>query len=169
MADNLIPLILLVMLLTGLWRRVPVYDTFLEGARKGLSTAVTILPCLVAMLMAVALLGSSGAMEALFSLLRTPLRWLGIPEGTLPVLLMRPFSGSATLALLEKTLTSYGPDSPEGQIASTMMGSSETIFYTASIYLAAAGVKRARHAVPAALIAWIVGGLVSAWVCGVLL
>ncbi len=169
MGDALIPLVLLAMLLCGVVRRVPMYDTFLEGAKSGLKTAVNILPCLAAILAAVALLTASGAMEALLSALSPVLTALGIPEGALPVLLMRPFSGSASLAVLEKTLTSYGPDSPEGRVASTMMGSSETIFYTASIYLAAAGVKRARHAVPAALLAWIAGGLASAWICRLLL
>lgn len=165
MPDLLIPAILLMMMLVGLIRRVKVYEVFLEGAQNGLRTAVTILPCLVAILAAVALLTASGAMDALLSALSPLLRALGVPEGALPVLLMRPFSGSASLAVLEKTLATYGPDSPEGRIASTMMGSSETIFYTASLYLAAAGVKRARHAVPAALLAWLAGGVASAWMC----
>ncbi len=168
MSDLLIPLILLAMLLSGVVRRVPVYDTFLEGARNGLKTAVTILPCLAAILAAVALLTASGAMEALMSALSPVLRVLGVPEGALPVFLMRPFSGSASLAMLEQVLAAYGPDSVEGRVASTMMGSSETIFYTASLYVAAAGVKRTRHAIPAALLAWLAGGLASAWICRIL-
>lgn len=168
MGDLLIPAILLAMLLCGVARRVKVYETFLEGAKSGLKTAADILPCLAAVLAAVALLTASGAMEALLSVLSPMMRMLGVPEGALPVMLMRPFSGSASLAVLEQTLAAYGPDSPEGRVASTMMGSSETIFYTISLYLAAAGVKRARHAVPAALLAWLAGSLVAAWVCGVL-
>ncbi len=165
MDEWVVPAVLGAMLLSGIVRRVPVYDTFLAGAKSGLQTAVSILPCLAAMLLAVALLTSSGALDALLSLLSAPLRALGVPEGALPVLLIRPFSGSATLAVLERTLQTLGPDSPAGRAASTMTGSSETIFYTASLYLAAAGVRRARHALPAALLAWLVGGLASAWAC----
>lgn len=165
MQDLLIPGILLLMLLCGVVRRVPVYDTFLTGAKSGLQTAVNILPCLAAMLAAVALLTASGAMERLLAALSPLLSLLGVPEGALPVLLMRPFSGSASLAVLEQTFAAYGPDSLEGRVASTVMGSSETIFYTCSIYLAAAGVRRARHAVPAALLAWLAGGVASAWAC----
>lgn len=165
MNDWVVPAILLLMLLCGLVRRVQVYDVFLEGARAGLRTAWDVLPCLTAMLAAVALLTASGAMEALLSGLAPALQRLGVPEGALPVLLIRPFSGSATMAMLENTLAIYGPDSPEGRTASVMMGSSETIFYTASLYLAAAGVRRARHAIPAALLAWLAGGLASAWLC----
>ncbi len=168
MHDLLIPLILLAMLLSGVIRRVPVYDAFLEGAKSGLKTAVNILPCLIGILAAIALLTSSGAMETLLGALAPVMKLLGMPEGVLPVFLMRPFSGSASLAILEKILLIYGPDSFEGRTASTMMGSSETIFYTATLYLAAAGVKRARHAIPAALLAWMVGGLASAWFCRIL-
>ena len=167
MADWLAPAILLFMLLAGIVKRVPVYDTFLTGAKSGLQTAIDILPALCAMLAAIALLTASGAMEALLFAISPLMKRLGVPEGAVPVMLMRPFSGSATLALLEKTLTAYGPDSQTGRVASTMMGSSETIFYTVSLYLGAAGIKRARHAIPAALIAWLAGGLASAWLCRV--
>ena len=167
MADFLIPAILLLMLLAGIVRRVPVYDAFLSGAKSGLQTAVDILPALCAMLFAVALLVASGAMETLLIFISPLMKRLGVPEGAVPVMLMRPFSGSATLALLERTLQTHGPDSQAGRVASTMMGSSETIFYTVSLYLGAAGIKRSRHAIPAALIAWLAGGLASAWLCGV--
>lgn len=168
MHDALIPAILLLMLLSGVVKRVPVYDAFLSGAKNGLQTAIEILPALAAMLAAVALLTASGAMETLLQAVAPLLKWLGVPEGALPVMLMRPFSGSATLALLEKTLATYGPDSHDARVASTMMGSSETIFYTVSLYLGAAGIKRAGHAVPAALVAWLIGGLASAWICNLM-
>ena len=167
MSDWIVPALLLMMLLAGLVKRVPVYDTFLSGAKSGLQTALDILPALCAMLAATALLTASGAMEALLIAISPLMKRLGVPEGAIPVMLMRPFSGSATLALLEKTLSTYGPDSRTGRVASTMMGSSETIFYTVSLYLGAAGIKRSRHAIPAALIAWLAGGLASAWLCGI--
>lgn len=163
MSDAVIPAILLMILLCGVIRRAPVYDAFLIGAKAGLKTAASILPCLCAMLLAVSLLSAAGALEALLVFCSPALRFLGVPEGALPVLLMRPFSGSAALAVLERTLAQYGADSAAGRCASVMMGSSETIFYTMTLYLGAAGVKRAPRALPAALLAWLAGGLASAW------
>jgi spore maturation protein B len=164
-ADAVVPGILLVILLIGLWRRVPVYEVFLEGAKKGLRAAAETLPCLVGMLAFIGLLIQSGALAALTDACAPLLKGLGIPAGALPVMLTRPFSGSATLAMLEGTLARFGPDSLEGRVASAMMGSSETIFYTLPLYLAAAKVKKARYAVPAALIAWLVGGIAAAAAC----
>ncbi|MEG0767879.1 MAG: spore maturation protein [Clostridia bacterium] len=165
MTDMIVPLVILFVIVLGIWRRVPVYETFLIGARKGLYTAVDVLPCLIAMLTFIALLIRSGVMESLAHACAPILELVGIPKGVLPMLLIRPFSGSAALAMLEQTMAQFGPDSIEGRTASTLMGSSETIFYTVSLYLAAAGVKRARYAVPAALLAWIVGGIAAAFVC----
>jgi len=165
--DIVAPVLILAILLYGMIRRVPVYDAFLSGAKKGLRTAADIMPILVGMLTFVAFLVHSGALEAFLRFCSPVMSALGIPEGSAPVLLIRPFSGSAALAMLERTLADYGPDSPEGRIASVMMGSSETIFYTLPLYLSAARVKKSRYTVPAALIAWLVGGVASAWACRV--
>lgn len=167
-ADIVVPTLLMVILGFGLWKRVPVYDVFLEGAKKGVRTALEILPCLVAMLTFVAMLVQSGALAALTRACAPLLTRLGIPEAVLPTMLIRPFSGSATLAMLEQTMAQYGPDSPEARVASAMMGSSETIFYTLPLYLAAAKVRKSRYAVPAALLTWLVGGIAAAWVCKVM-
>ena len=164
-ADIVVPILILFILGFGLFKRVPVYETFLDGAKRGLRTALEILPCLVAMLTFVAMLVQSGALAALTRACAPLLTRLGIPEAVLPTLLIRPFSGSATLAMLEQTMAQFGPDSPEGRVASAMMGSSETIFYTLPLYLAAAKVRKSRYAVPAALITWLVGGVAAAWAC----
>ncbi|MDR1600168.1 MAG: spore maturation protein [Oscillospiraceae bacterium] len=163
MTDLVLPLFILGVVVYGLIRRVGVYDAFLEGATQGLRSAVNVLPCLVGMLSFIALLVRSGALGAFAGWCAPALRLLGIPEGALPVLMVRPFSGSAALAMLEETFRRYGPDSVEGRAASVMMGSSETIFYTLPLYFAAAKVRRSRYAIPAALIAWLVGGVAAAW------
>jgi spore maturation protein B len=144
-----------------------VYDTFVEGAKTGLDTAVSILPTLVAMLVFIAMLVSSGALSQLMRFASPLLRVFGIPEGALAVMIVRPFSGSAALAMLEQTFQTYGVDSIEARAASAMMGSSETIFYTLPLYLAAAKVRKSRYAAPAALIAWFVGCVAAAWACKV--
>ena len=88
----------------------------------------------------------------------------GIPEETIPLMLLRPVSGSASLAVLREILENYGPDSRIGLVASVMMGSSETVFYTCGVYLGAAGVKKSRHIIPASLLAWLAGSLAAGWV-----
>lgn len=149
-------------LLLGAIKRVPLYDTFVAGAKKGLQTAAKILPNLAAMLIAISLLKASGLMDAVQNLLSPLLDSMGIPNGAAPLMLMRPFSGSGSLAMLKNIMNSYGPDSRTGLIACTLMGSSETIFYTLGIYMAAGKINRCRYALAAALIAW----LTAAWVAG---
>ena len=160
----ILPIFILLCILCGAIRRVPVYDAFLEGAKEGLHTAKSILPALIAMLCAIRAFAACGLMDGLCDLLSPVLALLGIPRETLPLMMMRPLSGSASLAMLQSILETYGPDSRIGIIASVMMGSTETIFYTCGIYLSAAGVKKSRHAIPCALIAWLVSSLAAGWI-----
>ena len=159
----LLPIFLLLCLFLGAWRRVPVYDAFLDGAKNGLETAKNILPALIAMLCAIRAFTACGLMDALCDLCAPLLSCLGIPKETIPLMLLRPLSGSASLAMLREILENHGPDSRIGMVASVMMGSSETMFYTCGIYLGAAGVKKSRHIIPAALIAWLFGSIAAAW------
>lgn len=159
----LLPVFLLLCLLLGVWKRIPVYDAFLEGAKKGLGTAKNILPALIAMLCAIRAVRACGLMDAFCDGCGPLFLRLGIPEEVIPLMLLRPLSGSASLAMLREILALYGPDSRIGLIASVMMGSSETVFYTCGVYLGAAGVKKSRHIIPAALIAWFLGSIAAAW------
>ena len=153
----LIPALLLGVSALALGRRVDVYDVLLAGGKRGLELVKSILPALVMLLTAVELLRASGAMEALTRLLAPASAWLGIPPETLPLVLVRPLSGSAALAVGAELMTTYGPDSLIGRTAAIMLGSTETTFYTVSVYFAAAGVKRSRYAIPAALAADLTG------------
>ncbi len=161
MSAAALPLFVLLCLAVGVCRRTPVYDAFLEGAREGLGTAGRILPSLIAMLCAIRAFSACGLMDAVSGLLAPAAARVGIPGETLPLMLLRPLSGTASLALLKTVLETCGPDSRAGLVASVMMGSSETVFYTCGIYLAAAGVKNSRHTVPCALIAWLVGAVAA--------
>ena len=154
-------LFLLLCLSCGLVRRVPVYDAFLEGAREGIDTARYILPSLVAMLCAIRAFSACGLMERLCGWLEPAAAWVNLPRETLPLMLFKPLSGSASLAMLREILNDCGPDSRAGLAASVMMGSSETVFYTCGVYLAAAGVKKSRHIVPCALAAWLAGSIAA--------
>jgi len=141
----------------GFVRRVDLYDAFTYGAKEGLSAAVHILPYLATTLIGVHVLRDSGLLERMYDLLAPVMHGLGLTEGVTPLILIRPFSGSAALAVLTDILHQYGPDSRTGLLASTMMGSGETVFYTCALYLSAAQVKKSRYIIPVSLITWLVG------------
>ncbi len=160
-----LPVIILVILGTGLFRNVRVFDAFAEGASEGLKTVIRILPSLVGILTAVGVFRASGALDFLIYLLKPAASLLGVPAETMPLALLRPVSGSASLALVSDILRQYGPDSYVGRVASTMMGSTETIFYTLAVYYGSTGIKNIRYTLLAALIADGVSVVASAWVC----
>lgn len=150
MTDYIIPLLLAGVALFALGRRENVYEELLTGAAGGLKLLVSIVPALIALLTAVHMLRASGAMEAAASFLSPVFSFLGIPPETAALVLVRPISGSAALAVGADLMAQYGPDSPIGRTAAIMLGSTETTFYTISVYFGAAGVRRTRYAVPAA-------------------
>lgn len=153
--------LLAIAMVIAMIRRVEVYTAFTTGAREGMETAMRILPGLAAIFVALRMLEASGLMHALCGALAPVAAWLGLPEGVMPLLLLRPLSGSASLGMLADILRQYGPDSRTGLVASAMMGSGETVLYTCVLYLAAAGVKKSRYIIPASLLGWIVGCAVA--------
>ena len=150
-----------VILLIGLVRRVDGYAAFTEGAREGLKTAVHIAPTLCAALLMTAALRGSGLLDAAEAVLRPALGWLGIPAELLPFMLLRPVSGSGALSALGELMAQYGADSDIARMAAAMMGSSETVLYVVPVYLGAAGMKKARYVLPAALLSMAVGMTVA--------
>ena len=165
MGDKIVPLLAAAIVLLGVWRRVPVYDTFVRGAKEGLKTAVSIAPFLIAILPVTALLQASGVMSKLSELLSPALSALRLPAEAVPLMLLRPFSGSGSLGMLEGVFAACGPDSRAGRVASVAVGANDTIFYILALYMGAAGVKRSRYAVPAALLAWAAGCVAAGFVC----
>ena len=149
----------------GLHMRVNVYEAFVAGAKEGLTTLVTIAPYLAAILTATALLRESGAMDALTGLLSPVFCALGLPAQTAGVILLRPLSGSAAIAAVEDVLDLCGADSRAGFLACVLCGAGETVFFTSSLYLGAAGVRRSRYALPAALAAYIAGVIAAGILC----
>ena len=162
-SDYLIPLLLAGAALYALCRRVDVFSALTTGAGEELSVVLRILPPLVALLTAVYMLRASGALELLTELLTPVLTFLGIPPETVGLLLIRPVSGSGALAVGSDIMQTYGPDSTIGRTAAVMLGSTETTFYTVAVYYGAAGIRRTRHTIPAALAADIAGFLAAAW------
>lgn len=147
----------------GAGRRTDVYGALTRGAGEGLSTLLRILPALVGLLTAVSMLRASGAMEFLSQLCAPVLEFLGLPPEVLPLMLVRPVSGSGALAAASEVIAACGTDSYPGRVAAVMLGSTETTFYTIAVYFGSAGIHRTRHAIPAALTADLTGFLASAW------
>ena len=148
--------------LWGVLSGTDVCEAMLDGIKDGLGVLLRIFPSLVALLTAVYMLRASGALEALTAQLSPLLTLLGIPPETAPLMLLRPVSGSGALAAATELIGQYGPDSYIGRTAAVMLGSTETTFYVIAVYFGAAGIKRTRWAVPAALCADITGFAVSA-------
>lgn len=151
-------------LLMAVWRRVNAYEAFIEGAKDGFHTAVTIIPYLVAMLVAIAVFRASGALELLMGAARSAVLGLGFDArwiDGLPTALMKPFSGSGARAMMIDTMQTHGADSFAGRLASIVQGSTETTFYVLAVYFGAVGIKRVRHAVACGLIADVAGILAA--------
>ena len=163
MLDLLIPGLMIVTACAALAKRQDVYGALLEGGLDGLKLLVTIVPALVVLLTAVHMLRASGAIELLTKWLSPVAAAVGIPAETLPLVLLRPISGSAALAVGADLMSVHGPDSLIGRMAAVMLGSTETTFYTISVYFGAAGVKKTRYTIPAALIADVTGFLAASF------
>lgn len=155
-------------LLIGILKRVPVYESFIEGAKEGFDVSKNLLPYLVAMLCAVGILRASGALDVVLDMIRylaDSFYWDTRFVDALPTALVKPFSGSAARAMLIDTMITHGVDSFPSLLAATVQGSTETTFYVLAVYFGAVGIQRARHAVACALFADLVGVLASIGVC----
>ena len=163
MFSMVVPLTIGGVALYGVFRGIDVYDALLRGAGEGLEVLFRIVPALVALMTAVYMLRASGALELAARALAPLLDRAGIPGEVLPLMLVRPISGSAALGVGAELIGAYGPDSYLGRVAAVMLGSTETTFYTIAVYFGAVGVSRTRYAIPAALCADLTGFLAAAW------
>ncbi|WP_371370832.1 spore maturation protein [Sporomusa aerivorans] len=160
-----IPVVLLLIPVIGYLRKVKVYEAFIEGAGEGFQTAIRILPCLVAMLVAISVFRASGAMDACVAFLAPALDILGIPSELVPLAIMRPLSGSGSLGLATELLNTYGPDSLVGKIASTVLASTDTTFYVLTVYFGAISISNPRYALLVGLSGDIASFLLSVYIC----
>lgn len=153
MTDYIVPILLLVASVLALRKRENTYDLLLDGAAEGLKLLITLIPTLILLLTAITMFRASGAMEWISKWLSPVFSFFGIPPETALLVLIRPFSGSAALAAGTELMQTYGVDSFIGKTAAIMLGSTETTFYAISVYFGAAGIRKTRYTVPAALIA----------------
>lgn len=158
-----VPLMICLIVVYGLIKRINVYDSFVSGAKEGAENMLQIIAPLVGLMVGIYMLRTSGALELLTRLLRPVFDILKIPAEVLPLALLRPVSGSGSVAIVNDIFKSFGPDSLIGKTASVMMGSTETTFYTVAVYFGAIGVKKHRHTLKAALLADLSGMLLAVW------
>ena len=162
-----VPIFIVLIVVYGLVKKVDVYDAFVKGAKGGIGIVFRIMPYVVGMIFAVDLFSASGCFDYISAALSPIVKGIGIPPEILPLALMRPFSGGASIGMLAGMVSRYGPDSYIGRVASTFMGSSETLFYTVSLYFGSIGVTKTRYVVPVALVTDAFGLILSCLICSV--
>ena len=165
-SDLMIPCMIFYIVGNALAKKKNVYEDFLSGAGEGLRTVVKILPTLIGLMVSVGVLRASGFLECFSGLLGRGIGWLGFPPELIPVTVVKMFSSSAATGLLLDIYKEYGADSMLGKMASIMMSSTETIFYTMSVYFMAAGIKKSRYTLVGALIATTAGTVASIILAG---
>ncbi|TCP31692.1 spore maturation protein B [Scopulibacillus darangshiensis] len=157
----LIPIIIGLILVHGTIKRVPTYETFVEGGKEGFNIAISIIPFLLGMLVAIGVFRASGAMDMLINAIKPFLQAVGIPAEVVPLAIIRPISGTGALGLMSDLIRVHGPDSYIGRLASTLQGATDTTFYVITVYFGAVGVKKIGDAIKVGLLADLVGIIAS--------
>ena len=168
MSVYILPVLFVCLFIYGFAKKINTYDTFVKGAKGAIRLVVDIFPFIACIMIAVALLRASGVTEFLAKCLAPVFNFLGIPSELCELILLRPFTGSGSYALLDDVFAAYGADSYIGRCASVILGCSETIFYVATVYLSKTKVKRLGYAIPCALVASIFGAIVACLLCRVM-
>ncbi len=168
-SEFVLPLTISLILLSGFIKKVPLFDTFLKGARGGLETSVSVLPSIIGLVTAISMLRASGFIDFVVASLSPVISRIGFPTEVLPLALLKPVSGGASLVVLQDIFNTYGPDSVAGRVASVISGSTETTFYTLAVYFAATNARNTRHTLKSALLADLTGILLGAWFVYILL
>lgn len=160
-ADFILPAVICVIVVYGLYKNVDVFAAFTAGAKQGIQTSMNILPSLIALMTCIGMFQASGALDIITYGLRPVTEFLHIPSEIVPLALLRPLSGSGALSVFQNILNEHGPDSFVGRVASVMQGSSETTFYTIAVYYGAIKVSKSRHTAVCSLIGDFVGLMAS--------
>jgi len=160
-----IPFIFVSIIVYGYFNKVDVYDTFVEGAKEGLNVVVSIIPTLIGLLLAVGVLRASGTLDIISEILKPFADMINFPVEAVPISIMKPFSSSAATGLFIDILEKYGADSFISKYTAVMLGSTETIFYTMSVYFMSVNIKNTRYTLKGALLSNIVGIFAALYIC----
>ncbi|MGE6258885.1 spore maturation protein [Heyndrickxia sporothermodurans] len=153
----IIPILIAYILIYSVWKKIPAYESFVEGGKEGIKIAVSIIPFLVGMLVAITIFRASGALDFFVQLIRPILDFLGVPSEIVPLAIIRPISGNAALGIMSDILKVHGPDTFIGKLASTIQGSTDTTLYVLTVYFGAVGIKKMGDALKVGLLADLVG------------
>ena len=164
----ILPFIILTILTIGIIKKVPIYETFTEGAKDGFKVSINIIPYLVAIIVAISMLRASGFIEGIGAMFSGILEALKVPVEVLPIMIVRSLSGSAALGIFSDIANTLGPDSYATKLAAMMVGSSETTFYVLSVYFGSIGIKKFRYAILTGILADIIGIVAAIFVCQLL-
>ena len=164
----ILPILIGTILIYGTYKKVPTYESFVEGGKEGISISFSIIPYLIGMLVAISVFRSSGAMDAIVNAVKPLFSLLGIPSEVVPLALIRPISGNAALGMTSDLMATFGPDSLIGRLASTIQGSADTTFYVLTVYFGAVGIKKMGDAVKVGLLADVVGFIAALAMVGLL-
>ncbi len=160
-SDYIIPTAILIIIAISLIKKTDIFEAFIEGAKDGFSTCVDILPSLVCLMTCIGMFKSVGGFDIISSIIQPITEFFGFPKECTPLIFIRPMSGSGALSVYNSIITDYGADSFIGRVASVMMGSTETTFYTVAVYFGAVKIKKSRYAIPAALTGDMIGWIAS--------
>ncbi|MCM3784052.1 spore maturation protein [Neobacillus mesonae] len=160
-----IPVIIAFIPVYAYFRKVPVYESFVDGAKEGFGTAISIIPSLVAMMVAISVFRASGALDFFIGLIAPLFQWMGVPPEVLPLGILRPLTGTGSLAFTTDLIQTHGPDSMIGRIASTIQGSTDTTLYVLTVYFGAVGIRNGRYALKVGLFSDIVGFVAAIMIC----
>ncbi len=159
--DYIVPAIIVIIMIIALFSKVDIFDEFIEGAKDGLKTSCDILPTLVLLMTCISMFKTAGGFSLISEIIMPFTDFLGFPSECTPLIFVRTLSGSGAISLFDSIISEHGPDSFIGKVASTMMGSSETTFYTVAVYFGAVRIKHSRYAIPAALMGDATGFIAS--------
>ena len=160
-----IPVVIVFIPLYAAYKKLPVYETFTEGAKDGFDTAIRIIPHMVGMMVAISVFRASGAMDLIIGQIQPLLKLIGIPAEVLPLAILRPITGTGSLAYTVDLFKQFGPDSMIGRIASTIQGSTDTTLYVLTVYFGAVGIRKSRYALKVGLLSDLVGFVAAIAVC----
>lgn len=146
-------------------KKINVFDSFVTGAKEGVHVVLKIIPFFIGMLVAIGMFRAAGGIEFLTKILTPLLSWSGLPADVLPLVILRPLSGSASISVMADIIQTHGGNSPISQLAATIMSSTETTFYVVAVYFGAVNIQRTRHAIPAGLIADFAAVVAALWIC----
>jgi spore maturation protein B len=155
------PVIIGIILIYGTFKKIPTYETFVEGGKEGITISFSIIPYLVGMMVAISIFRASGALEFLMNIMKPMLEFLNIPAEIVPLAFIRPISGTAALGITSDIIATYGPDSFIGMLAATMQGSTDTTLYVLTVYFGAVGIKKMGDALKVGLLADLIGIIAS--------